>query len=305
VRVLDDPGTLDDVAAPEGSRRPSSPRLGSATVGSVRELWASRDLLANLTLRELRGKYKRSLLGWAWSLVNPLATMAIFTVVFRFFLKVPVPRGDPSGLQVFALFLLCGILPWNLLANGMTGAMGTMLANSNLIKKVYFPRQVLVAANVASCLVAFLIEIGVLAVALMVGGNFVLPWLVPLAALVVVQSVFVLGIGLALGVLNVYFRDVQHLTGILLQLWFYATPIVYPVSVVPRTGELFGVEIPVRTVYELNPMVRFVEVYRDLLYDVRAPAAADLAYLLVVSLVVLAGGLMVFARLEPKLAEEL
>ncbi len=265
----------------------------------------ARDLLANLTLRELRGKYKRSLLGWAWSLVNPLATMLIFTLVFRFFLKVPVPRGDPSGLKVFALFLLCGLLPWNLLANGITGGMGTMLANANLIKKVYFPRQVLIAADVASWVVAFLIEIGVLAIALLVAGNFVLPWLVPLVALVVVQSVFVLGIGLALGVLNVYFRDVQHFTGILLQLWFYSTPVVYPVSVVPRTAELFGTEIPVRFLYDLNPMVHFVAVYRDLLYNVRAPAAGDLAYLLAVSLVVLVGGLMVFARLEPKLAEEL
>ncbi len=297
----------DVVATADGDRRrrPARPPLLPATVASVGEMWQSRDLLANLTLRELRGKYKRSLLGWAWSMVNPLATMAIFAVVFGLFLKIDVPPGDPSGLDVFALFLLCGILPWNLLANGMTGAMGTMLANSNLIKKVYFPRQVLIAANVASWVVAFLIELGVLAVVLLVAGNFVLPWLLPVVALVVVQAVFVLGIGLTLGVLNVYFRDVQHFTAILLQLWFYATPVVYPVSLVPETATLLGAEIPVRALYNLNPMVHFVEVYRDLLYDVRAPAATDLAYLLAVSLAALAIGLVVFARLEPKLAEEL
>ncbi len=306
MRVLDDEGgPAIDGATPERSRKPPRPPLGAATVGSVRELWVSRDLLANLTLRELRGKYKRSLLGWAWSMVNPLATMMIFAVVFGVFLKVEVPPGDPSGLDVFALFLLCGILPWNLLANGMTGSMGTMLANSNLIKKVYFPRQVLIAANVASWVVAFLIELGVLAVVLLIAGNFVLPWLVPVAALVLVQSVFVLGIGLALGVLNVYFRDVQHFTAILLQIWFYATPVVYPATLVPETATLLGAEIPVRSLYDLNPMVHFVNVYRDLLYDVRAPAAGELAYLLVVSLAVLVAGLMVFARLEPKLAEEL
>ncbi len=301
MRVLED----DVVASAGSSRRPARQPLGAATFGSVREMWESRNLLANLTLRELRGKYKRSLLGWAWSLVNPLATMLIFAVVFGVFLKIDVPPGDPSGLDVFALFLLCGILPWNMLANGMTGAMGTMLANSNLIKKVYFPRQVLIAANVASSVVAFLIEMGVLAVVLLVAGNFVLPWLLPVVALIAVQFVFVLGIGLTLGVLNVYFRDVQHFTGILLQMWFYATPIVYPVSFVPETGHLFGAEIPVRTLYGLNPMVHFVEVYRDLLYDVRAPAAGDLLYLLAVSAVTLLIGLMVFARLEPKLAEEL
>lgn len=301
----------DDVVAAAGHRRPprrrpqARPPLVAAAVASVRELWESRDLLANLTLRELRGKYKRSLLGWAWSMVNPLATMAIFAVVFGLFLKIDVPPGDPSGLDVFALFLLCGILPWNLVANGMTGAMGTMLANANLIKKVWFPRQILIAANVGSFVVAFLIELGVLAVVLVVAGNFVLPWLVPVAGLVAVQAVFVLGVGLALGALNVYFRDVQHFTAILLQLWFYATPVVYPVSLVPRTATLLGTEIPVKAIYDLNPMVHFVEAYRDLLYDVRAPAAADLAYLAAVSLVTLAAGLLVFARLEPKLAEEL
>ncbi len=300
----------DDVVAPADGNRPrptgsARPPLLAATAASVGELWESRDLLANLTLRELRGKYKRSLLGWAWSMVNPLATMAIFAVVFGLFLKVQVPPGDPSGLHVFALFLLCGILPWNLLANGMTGAMGTMLANSNLIKKVWFPRQVLIAANVASWVVAFLIELGVLAVVLLIAGNLVLPWLVPVAALVAVQAVFVLGIGLTLGVLNVYFRDVQHFTAILLQLWFYATPVVYPVTLVPRTATFLGAEIPVRAIYDLNPMVHFVGVYRDLLYDLRAPAAGELLYLLGVSLVALAVGLLVFARLEPKLAEEL
>ncbi|MEA2686689.1 MAG: hypothetical protein QOE93_1884 [Actinomycetota bacterium] len=301
MRVLED----EVVATPSGIRRPPKPRLWAAAVGSVREMVDSRNLLANLTLRELRGKYKRSLLGWAWSLVNPLATMAIFAVVFGVFLKVQVPPGDPSGLHVFALFLLCGILPWNLVANGMTGSMGTMLANSNLIKKVYFPRQVLIAANVASSVVAFLIEMGVLAVALLVAGNFVIPWLLPVLVLMVLQFVFVLGIGLAFGVLNVYFRDVQHFTSILLQLWFYGTPVVYPVTVVPQTAHAFGVAIPVRFLYDLNPMVRFVGVYRDLLYDVRAPAAGDLLYLLAVSAVTLLIGLVIFARLEPKLAEEL
>ena len=301
MRVVED----DGVATADGGRRPTRAPLVAATVGSVREMWESRDLLANLTLRELRSKYKRSLLGWAWSMVNPLATMVIFAVVFGVFLKVQVPPGDPSGLDVFALFLLCGILPWNLLANGITGSMGTLLANSNLIKKVWVPRQDLIAANVASWVVAFVIELGVLSVVLLIAGNFVLPWLVPVAALVVVQAVFVLGVGLTLGVLNVYFRDVQHFTAILLQIWFYATPVVYPVTLVPRTATFLGVEIPVLFLYELNPMTRFVEAYRDLLYDLRPPPAADIAYLLVVSVVTLLVGLIVFARLEPKLAEEL
>lgn len=272
---------------------------------SLAELSGSRELMVSLTQRELRGKFKRSLLGWSWSLINPLATMAIFTVVFGIFLGLEVPPGDPSGLDNFALFLLCGLLPWNFVANGINGSMGALLNNSNLIKKVYFPREVLVAAVIASSGVAFLIEMAVLAVALVVAGNFVVPWLVPVLFLAAVQAVLVAGVGLFLSVLNVYFRDVQHLVGIVLQFWFYSTPVVYPLAVVPRQRELLGVEVPVRTLYELNPMVRFVEAYRDLLYDMRFPPLADILYLVIVSAAVFVIGMLVFVRLEPKLAEEL
>ena len=271
-------------------------------MSSVSELAESRELFVNLTLRELRGKYKRSLLGWTWSLLNPLATMVIFTVVFRFFLKVQIEPGDPSGLHVFALFLLCGLLPWNFLSSGMSGSMGALIGNSNLIQKVFFPREILVVSNIASWMISFLLEMGVLAVVLLVAGNFVVPWLVPALALVVVQTMFVVGIGLLLSVLNVYFRDVQHLIGILLQIWFYATPIVYPISVV---RDALGDTPALFTLYKLNPMVRFVEAYRDCLYDLRFPALLDSIYLVGVSAATLALGVLVFSRLEPKLAEEL
>ncbi|HTJ74357.1 MAG TPA: ABC transporter permease [Acidimicrobiales bacterium] len=271
-------------------------------MSTVGELAESRELFVNLTLRELRGKYKRSVLGWTWSLLNPLATMLIFTVVFAFFLKVDPPRGHPSGLKVFALFLLGGLLPWNFLSNGMSGSMGALIGNSNLIKKVFFPREVLVASNVASWVVSFLLELGVLAVALLVSGHMVLPWLVPALLLVVIQTAFVLGVGLVLSVLNVYFRDVQHFIGIFLQIWFYATPIVYPISVVQNA---LAKHPGLFTLYKLNPMVRFVNAYRSCLYDLRFPAWQDLAYCALSAVVMLAVGVVVFARLEPKLAEEL
>lgn len=269
---------------------------------TVAELGESRELFVNLTLRELRGKYKRSVLGWTWSLLNPLATMVIFTVVFAFFLKVPPPRGNPSGLKVFALFLLCGLLPWNFLSNGMSGSMGALIGNSNLIKKVFFPREVLVASSVASWVVSFLLELLVLAVALLVSGHMVLPWLLPTVLLIVIQTAFVLGVGLLLAVLNVYFRDVEHFIGIILQVWFYATPIVYPINVVQSA---LAKHPPLFTLYKLNPMVRFVNAYRSCLYDMRMPAWQDLAFVAVSAAVMLTLGLFVFTRLEPKLAEEL
>ncbi len=269
------------------------------------ELTGSRELLVNLTLRELRGKYKRSILGWSWSLLNPLATVAIFSVVFRFFFRLEFEAGDPSGLRSFALALVIALLPWNFLSNGINGSMAALVGNSNLIKKVYFPREVLVVSTVSSWVVSLLIEMAVLSGILMLAGNFVVPWLGPVLFLVLVQFLFVIGLGLGLSVLNVYFRDVEHLVGVMLQFWFYATPVVYPITVVPQEATLFGWELPVRTLYGLNPMVRFVEAYRDCLYDLRFPPLADVAYLVAAAAVTLVAGWLLFRRLEPKLAEEL
>jgi ABC-2 type transport system permease protein len=229
--------------------------------------------------------------------------MAIFTLVFRFFLDIPVPEGDPSGLKVFALYLLCALLPWNFLANTMTGGMAALIGNANLLNKVYFPREILVAANVASWVFSLVIELLVLAIVLLVAGNMVLPWLPALVLVVILQAVFALGLALLLSVGNVYFRDVQHLVGIALQMWFYATPIVYPITYVIDADK--DSSFPLLRIYELNPMVHFVEVYRDLLYHLRGPELGSVLYLLVVSFALFAVGYAVFRRLEPRLAEEL
>ena len=269
------------------------------------EVRGSRELLVNLTLRELRGKYKRSILGWSWSLLNPLATVAIFSLVFRFFFKLDFDAGDPSGLKSFALALVIALLPWNFLSNGINGSMAALIGNANLIKKVYFPREVLVVSTVSSWVVSLLIEMAVLSVILLLAGNFVVPWLGPVLLLVVIQFLFVIGLGLGLSVLTVYFRDIEHLVGILLQFWFYATPIVYPIKFVPQEATILGWEVPVRTLYGLNPMMRFVEAYRDCLYHLRFPPLADVLYLVAAAAVALLAGGLLFRRLEPKLAEEL
>lgn len=272
---------------------------------TISELRSSRELYVNLTLRELRGKYKRSVLGWFWSMLNPLATMAIFSLVFAFFLRIDVPVGDPSGLETFAFFLLCGLLPFNFLSASLTGGMSALVGNANLVKKVWFPRELLVAANTSSAGVGLLIELGVLCAALLVAGNFVIPWMVPALGILALQVVFVFGLALLLSVLNVYFRDLEHLVGIGLQVWFYATPIIYPLSLVEDalTGErdLDGLF----TLYQLNPLARFVEAYRACFYDLRWPELETVGYLVLVSFGMLALGAAVFNRFEPRLAEEL
>jgi lipopolysaccharide transport system permease protein len=269
---------------------------------TVTDLRHYRELFANLTLRELRGKYKRSVLGWGWSMLNPIAQMGVYSLVFGYFLKVPPPVGDPSGLHVFAFFLLCGLLPWNFLANGLTTGMGSLLANANLVKKVWFPRQLLVGAVVASWGVGFVIELAVFSVVLIIAGNMVIPWLVPALAVFAIQIAFVLGLALAFSVWSVYLRDLEYLVGIGLQMWFYATPIVYTIDYVEDALENHDTLL---FLYTLNPMTRFVEAYRDILYHLRFPAATTIAYLVLCAAVALVVGWVSFVRLEGRLAEEL
>jgi ABC-type polysaccharide/polyol phosphate export permease len=262
----------------------------------------ARELTVNLTLRELRGRYKRSALGWTWSLLNPLSTVIVFSIVFAFFLEIDPPVGDPSGLDSFPMFLLCGLLPFNYLSNGMNGSLDALLANSNLIRKVYFPREVLVVSTIGALLATLLVEFAVLIVILLIVGNMVLPWIPVLLGLIAIQTVFVLGIGLMLSVLNVYFRDVKHFISIALQALFYSAPIVYPISFVQDAAE--RTSFPLVRVYMLNPLVRFIEAYRDVLYDLRFPPLLDVMYISAWSVAMLGLGLLVFRRLDRRLAEE-
>jgi len=260
----------------------------------------SRELLVNLTLREVGGKYKRTALGQGWSLLNPLVQMAIFTVVFGVLIKIRPDPGDPSGLEVFALWLVAGLLPWAFFANAVTGGMGALLANANLINKVYFPRETLVLSTVFSWNVTFAIELAVLTVVLLLFGGAPLLFLPLVVVAGLLLTAFALGIALALSVANVYFRDTQHFMALFMQVWFYATPIVYPYSYVRDKASP-----AVETLYRLNPMERFVTVFRNLLYDNRLPSLSDAVYVTAAAGLALVAGWWVFRRYEGRLAEEL
>ena len=143
----------------------------------LRELLSSRELLSNLTLREIRGKYKRTVFGQLWSLANPLSQMLIYTFIFSFVFRVDPGKGDPSGLHVFALWLLCGLLPFGFFSSVVNMGMGSLIANSGLIQKVYFPRLVIPVSVIASVGFNWLFEMAVLLVALSIFGSFVLPWI--------------------------------------------------------------------------------------------------------------------------------
>ncbi|PJJ71218.1 ABC-2 type transport system permease protein [Diaminobutyricimonas aerilata] len=273
------------------------------------EILSSRELLINLTRREIQGKYKRTIFGQLWSLVNPLAMMLVYTLVFAFILRVQPDPGDPSGIDVFAVWLLCGLLPWTFFSSVVTSGMGSLVGNVGLIQKVYFSRIVLPVSAAASIAFNWAFEMGVLLVVLLVCGAFVLPWIPALIVIMALLAVFAIGIALMLSIANVYFRDTQHLLAIVMQLWLYLTPVIYPISLLEsqsdEIGGLWGSGVTLLDIYRLNPMERFTEVFRNVLYDNRWPEVGDVLYCVGAAAVSLAIGMFVFRRNEKKLAEAL
>ena len=273
----------------------------------LNEVFASRELLANLTLREIRGQYKRTFFGQLWSLVNPLATMLVYTIVFAFILRVQPEPGNPSGLDVFAVWLMCGLLPWSFFANVVQQGMGAILGNAGLVQKVYFTRIVLPLSKVGSVGYNWLIEMGVLVVVLALCGSFIWPWIPFTLVMMVVLAFFAAGLSLMLAVANVHFRDTQYLVGIVLQIWMYLTPIIYPISLVQvqsdAHGGLFGTPITLMDIYKLNPLEHFVAVFRNLMYDNRMPGGTDVLLCFVWALGSMVVGVWIFRRSEKKLAE--
>lgn len=288
-----------------GRERKSEGITRVSIVGEIRE---SKELLRNLTMREVKGKYKRTALGQLWSLANPLAAMLIYSFVFQFIIRVQPDKGDPSGLDVFALWLMCGLLPWTFFTNVVNGGMAAIVGNENLVKKVYFPRSALVISNALSWLYSWSIEMAVLVVALLVFGGQPLLWILPTMLLMLLTAVFAIGIAMLLAIANVHFRDTQHLVSILFQVWFYANPIVYPATMVAnesaKLGPIIG-DITIFNLYQLNPFYYFLEAFRNLLYDNRMPEASTIAIVVVLSAAAFAAGWSVFSRHQDRLVEAL
>jgi ABC-2 type transport system permease protein len=269
-------------------------------MSTLTQINASRELLWNLTLRELRTKYRRSVLGWTWSLLNPLATVVIYGFVFGRLFGATAPVGDPSGLDNFALFLLCALLPWNFFVMVQNTAMGSIIGNAGLVRKVAFPREVLPLSQVGHGMVQFSIEMGLLAVVLLFFETAFLRWIPVTIVLMVLLAAFAAGLGMALSAVGVYFRDLPYLWGIVLQVWFFATPIVYPPSLLEDKLPTWAYNL-----LSLNPMFRFAEAFRATLYNGAAPGATTMLGLAVVSIVTLVLGWKIFERLANRFAEEL
>jgi ABC-type polysaccharide/polyol phosphate export permease len=265
----------------------------------LKEMWDTRELLANLTIREIKGKYRRTVLGQLWSLVHPLATMLVYTVVFDFLFKASPPPGNPSGLNIYPVWLMCGYLPWTFFTHTVNGSLTSIVSGSHLIKKIYFPRMHLPLARTGSVGFTWLNEMGLLAVVILICGGWVLPWLPLVLVFMILLALFAAGIGMLLAILNVHFRDTEHFIGILLRLLLYLTPVLYPISRVQKLVKHHGEWV--LDVFRLNPLEHFMAVFRNLLYDNRAPALSDVIWCLASAVVVFIIGSVVFVRNERRL----
>jgi homopolymeric O-antigen transport system permease protein len=256
---------------------------------NVRELWESRGLLSFLVWRDIRLRYTQTVLGVAWAVLKPLSVVAVFSLVFGWFVQVP-SRGLP-----YPIFTYCGLLPWQLFAHTVVGVSNSLVTNQSLLTKVYFPRLLLpfsaAVVGIIDFLIASLVLIGMM-------GYYRFPvtdhiWVAPLFVLLTIMVA--MGVGLWLAVLNVRYRDVGHVLPFLLQGWMFATPVIYPSSLVPDSWQI---------VLGANPMASIVEGMRWSILAVESPPALLLVLSVGITVILFFSGLYGFRRMEQTFADE-
>lgn len=259
-------------------------------VGSLAVVWRRRDLLWHMTVRHLRGQYKQSILGYAWAILNPLSLMLTLSFVFSVLL-----RFESGGIP-YPLFVLTGLIPWIFFSTAVSSATDSITGAFSLVTKVYFPREVLPTAAVLTKIVDMGFGLMIL-VALMVYLGYPPEWtIVWVPVLFFIHLVFTLGMAFPLAALNLFFHDVRFLVGVILTLWFYLTPVIYPVDIVPERYKI---------VFDLNPNALFINAYRRVVLEGVSPGADRLLLGLGVALLTLLIGYYLFKRMEPGFADRI
>lgn len=271
----------------------------------VQELLDYRYLLRNLVKRDLKSRYKNSFLGILWSLLNPLAMMLVFTLLFSVL-------GRDGAQRQYAIFVLVGLIPWNFFTGSLMRGTSSVVGNSSLVKKVYFPRELLPLSSVLSNLVNFGIAFLVLVLFLYIFGLGLSVHALWVPAILITQIIFTVGLVLLLGGLNVFYRDVLMILEVVVLAWFFLTPVFYSLDVFGDTATLFGVTFdPAQVMRWINPMASIIDGYRTVLWgtsESTGPVSMNPAYLfrtLVTSVVILLLGYFVFNRLDHKFGERL
>jgi lipopolysaccharide transport system permease protein len=259
-------------------------------LAELRTLFRYRLLIQSLVVRELKARYRGSVLGFFWSFVNPLLLLLTYTMVFAWIL----PGRHSANMEPYFLFFFCGILPWTWFSSSLLESAGVLIAGGNLLKKVLFPAEVLPVVTVLANLAQFVLGLPILLAFLAAKGK--LGWTALLLPLpLAVQLVLTLGLALFVSALTVHFRDIQNILGHLLHLWFFASPVLY------FYGEMSGL---VRDVLRLNPMAHLLVSYQEMLFAGRFDHGPQLAVTFLVAVLAFAAGAFLFDRLRDTLAEE-
>lgn len=256
------------------------------TLSHLHNLWSYKDLITRLAWSDFKLRYKNSVLGFFWSLLEPMLMLLVLYVVFSNLIRVEV--------EYYQLFLLLGIIIWNFLDRGTSLSILSIIGKPSLVQKVYFPRDILV---LSTCIMAVMMTALELVVFIIFMAIFrVLPGreIIYFPFLFLIEFLIILGISLALSALNVYFRDVQFIWRLIIQVGFFATPILYPITILPES---------IRWLVMLNPIAQIITMMRNCtLYGI-PPEPLNLAYVALSALIILLSGYLVFDRLEPKFAE--
>ncbi|MBO9542039.1 ABC transporter permease [bacterium] len=258
----------------------------SIVSSSLKEMFQYRELFFNLVSRELQSRYKGSYLGFLWSLLNPLLMMVVYSVIFSIVMRIKIEN--------YSLYLFAGLLPWTWFSTALSNGAGSIIFNSSLVKKVYLPTELLPVVAVTTNLINFLLTIPILL--LFIAFHHVpLTWaLLAVPLVIAVQFLFTLGVAMFLAVLNVFFRDIEQLIGVIILVWMYGSPILYSPDMVPEKFRLF---------YDLNPMAAIIHSYHQIFIHGTLPSLHSFAFPLLLGLVLVASGLILFSLTKFEFAE--
>lgn len=260
----------------------------------LKALWAYRGFITGSVKREFQSKYRNSLLGAAWTVLNPLAMIIVYTVIFSQVMRAKLPGVDTTF--AYSIYLCAGTLTWGLFAEIVGRGQGVFLEHANLIKKLSFPRICLPVIVILNAGLNFSIIFGLFSIFLLVSGNFPGWSYLAIFPVLAIQILFSIGLAIIIGVLNVFFRDVGQFFAIFLQFWFWLTPIVYPSTILPEK---------IRPLMELNPMFIFVSAYQGILVSGTWPRGLDLLPMTVISVLLCIFGMRLFRKHSGEMVDEL
>lgn len=253
----------------------------------IKEIYKYRHMLLTLVKQDIQGRYKGSVFGFLWTLLNPLFMLLVYSIVFQFVFK--------SNIDNYPIYLFVSLMPWNAF-NSMIGAGTTCVSNSaSILKKVYFPREVLPLSVIISNTIQYCFSLVVTIIAIIISGVGLSVYALLLPLVMLVQVTFAFGIILMLSAANVYVRDVQYMMNPIMMIWMYACPILYSIDMVPE--KWLGI-------YKLNPMVSILQGYQSVLYNKTLPDFKSLGITFAVSIVICIIGYLVFNKLQKRFAEE-